>query len=85
MVFWSDDRLRAHLPQDAEIPPEISIDDAVMDGLPVIRGTRVPVYLILELLESGQTISEILREYSWLTESQVRAAIRFGSLLASVR
>ena len=50
----------------------------VMDGLPVIRGTRIAVYLILEMLEAGLTIDQIVTEYPHLTLDQVRAAVRFA-------
>jgi len=83
--FWDSESIRGHLPPGEDIPPDISIDPQVMDGLPVIRGTRVPVYIILELLEAGLSIADILREYPWLSEEQVRAAIRFGSLIAACR
>ena len=49
-----------------------------MDGLPVIRGTRIAVYLILEMLEAGLTIDQIVTEYPHLTLDQVRAAVRFA-------
>ncbi|MEK7731358.1 MAG: DUF433 domain-containing protein, partial [Planctomycetota bacterium] len=50
-------------------------DPQVMDGLPVIRGTRIAVYLILEMLEAGLTIDQIVTEYPHLTADQVRAAV----------
>ncbi|MEK7757099.1 MAG: DUF433 domain-containing protein [Planctomycetota bacterium] len=49
-----------------------------MDGLPVIRGTRIAVYLILEMLEAGLTIDQIVTEYPHLTADQVRAAVRYA-------
>ena len=53
-------------------------DPQVMDGLPVIRGTRIAVYLVLEMLESGMTIDQIVTEYPHLTADQVRAAVRYA-------
>lgn len=53
-------------------------DPEVMDGLPVIRGTRIPVYLILEMFEAGLGIPDILREYPHLNADQVRAAVRYA-------
>ena len=53
-------------------------DPQVMDGLPVIRGTRIAVYLILEMLEAGLTIEQIVVEYPHLTADQVRAAVRYA-------
>ena len=54
----------------------IETDPDVMDGLPVITGTRVPVYVILEMLESGLSLDAIHEEYPHLTMDQLRAAVR---------
>ncbi|HDH44468.1 MAG TPA: DUF433 domain-containing protein [Thermococcus sp.] len=56
----------------------------VLGGKPVIKGTRVPVYLILELLGVGLTIEDILKEYPELTKEDVLDAIKFASKLAKV-
>ena len=52
--------------------------------MPVIKGSRVPVYLILELLGVGLTIEDILKEYPELTKEDVLDAIKFASKLAKV-
>jgi len=56
----------------------------VLGGKPVIKGTRIPVYLILELLGAGLSIEDILKEYPELTKEDVLDAIRFASKLAKV-
>jgi len=56
----------------------------VLSGKPVIKGTRVPVYLILELLGAGLSIEDILKEYPELTKEDVLDAIKFASKLAKV-
>jgi len=48
-------------------------------GKPVIRGTRIPVYFILELLANGWSVDDILREYPHLTREDVLAAIRYAA------
>jgi len=50
-------------------------------GKPVIRGTRIPVYLIVELMASGMDIGEVLREYPELKEEDVKAALLYASRL----
>jgi len=61
----------------------IAVDQEIMDGLPVIKGTRIPVYIILELIEAGYSQSRILSEYPALKEYDIKAALRFASLVTS--
>ena len=58
-----------------EINPEIAC------GKPVIKGTRITVKLVLELLANGWNIEDIMEEYN-LTEEQVKAAIEYAEYLA---
>ncbi len=61
----------------------IEINPKKLGGKPVIKGTRIPVYLILEMLANGMSIDEILREYPELTEEDIREAIRYASQILS--
>lgn len=63
----------------------ISIDPKVCFGRPVIKGTRIWVSLILDLLASGDGIDTILQEYPQLTYEDVLACIAFGAEAASDR
>jgi uncharacterized protein (DUF433 family) len=51
----------------------------VLRGKPVIKGTRIPVYLIVELMASGMSEAEILKEYPDLSREDVRAALQYAS------
>ena len=51
-------------------------DPEIMVGKPTIEGTRITVEFILNLVEHGQTIHEIMDGYD-LTEDQVKSAIRY--------
>jgi len=53
----------------------------VLGGKPVIKGTRIPVDLLLELLASGMSIKEILQEYPELSEESIKTALEFSSRL----
>jgi uncharacterized protein (DUF433 family) len=55
----------------------ISIDPNVAFGRPCIRGTRIWVSLILDLLAHGTSVKEILGEYPQLVEDDIRAAIAY--------
>jgi uncharacterized protein (DUF433 family) len=57
----------------------ISIDPAVCGGKPCIRGTRIWVSLLLDLLASGLSEAELLAEYPNLTHQDVLAAIAYGA------
>jgi uncharacterized protein (DUF433 family) len=57
----------------------ISIDPKVHSGDPCIKGTRVPVKVIVGSIAEGSTVSEVLREYPTLTKEDVRAALRFAA------
>lgn len=61
----------------------IEIDPRVMFGKPVIRGTRVPVDLILRKLAAGQTLEEILRQHPRLQPEDIRAAQAFAADLVA--
>jgi uncharacterized protein (DUF433 family) len=57
----------------------ISIDPKVMAGKPVIRGTRVPVDLIVRMLAQGIPETDILREYPRLQPEDIRAALTYAA------
>lgn len=60
----------------------IEINPEILLGKPVIKGTRIPVYLILDLLAEGKTFDEILRAYPDLEKQDIYAALYFGGELA---
>ena len=62
-----------------ELSDRVVIDPEVLSGKPDIKGTRIPVYLILELLGSGMTEKEILDEYPTLKEEDIKAALLYAS------
>jgi uncharacterized protein (DUF433 family) len=62
----------------------IWIDPARCGGRPCIRGHRIWVSLVLDLLASGTTIDEIVREYG-ITPEDVQACIAYGSEMARER
>ena len=64
---------------DEELLGRIVLDPNVMVGKPVIRGTRLTVDFILNLLAHGATEKEILKEYKGLTEEDIRACFLFAT------
>ncbi|QJD77840.1 DUF433 domain-containing protein [Spirosoma rhododendri] len=57
----------------------ITSDPTIMFGKPVIRGTRIPVDLILEKLGSGESIPQLLDAYPRATETDLMACLLFAS------
>ena len=65
--------------RNEDLLERITVDPKVMVGKPVIRGTRIPVALILKMLGQGIPTEEILREYPRLERVDIEAAIYIGS------
>jgi uncharacterized protein (DUF433 family) len=64
----------------AEIENRIVRHSEIMLGKPVIRGTRIPVYLIRDLVAAGMTAGEIVDDYPDLTIRDVEAAMAYVEL-----
>jgi uncharacterized protein (DUF433 family) len=69
----------------ANILHRISIDPAVCGGKPCIRGTRIWVSLVLDMLAAGMPEAELRAEYPQLTHEDVLAAIAYGAEAARER
>jgi uncharacterized protein (DUF433 family) len=57
----------------------IEIDPSVMQGKPVVRGTRVPVELLLRKLAEGASYEDLLDAYPRLTADDIRAALAYAA------
>jgi len=57
----------------------IAIDPDVMQGKPVIRGTRISVALLLRKLSEGATPADLLYAYPHLTAEDIRAALAYAA------
>ncbi len=62
-----------------EVSDRIVIDCEILAGKPVIKGTRIPVYLIIELLGNGLSEIEVLRQYPTLKREDIKAALLYAS------
>jgi uncharacterized protein (DUF433 family) len=56
----------------------VEIDPRVCNGRPVIKGTRIPVTIILERIGEGESWESILRSYPELTKEDIQAAIYYA-------
>ncbi|MBN1483306.1 MAG: DUF433 domain-containing protein [Chloroflexia bacterium] len=57
----------------------IEINPDVMLGKPVVRGTRIPVELIIRKLGEGATIADLLDAYPRLTQEGIQAALTYAA------
>jgi uncharacterized protein (DUF433 family) len=62
--------------------PRIAVDPAVCGGRPVVAGTRVRVTDILEMLAGGASTAEIVTDFPYLAEEDVRAALSYAAASA---
>ena len=69
-------------PMANELLDIIDADPAVVHGQARVRGTRIPVSVVLDCLAAGMAEAEIHRQYPSLPENAVRAAVAYGALLA---
>lgn len=68
----------------ARLLNRIETNPNIMFGKPVIRGSRLPVEIILEKLAYGETEDEILKEYPFLKKEDIKAALLFAAKTLSL-
>ena len=61
------------------ITDRIEVNPRVMLGKPVIRGTRIPVELLLRKLSEGAAEADLLEAYPHLTREDIHAAMRYAA------
>jgi uncharacterized protein (DUF433 family) len=60
----------------------ITMDPEVMGGKPCIRGMRVTVGMIVEALAAGRSIEQLLADFPYLEEQDIREALSFAARLS---
>ena len=71
--------------QHEELLKRISIDPNVCFGKPCIRGHRIWVSLILDLLSEGATHADIIKDYPQLDEADIKACLAYGAEMSRER
>ena len=66
-------------PDPLDFNERIVVNPRVLGGQPVVKDTRIPVWLILNLLAYGYTIERVVEAYPSLTVTDVRAALAYAS------
>ena len=64
-------------------PKHVEVRSDVMMGKPCLKGTRVPVYLILEKLAAGETGQDILAAYPQLKPEHIQASLEYAARIAA--
>jgi uncharacterized protein (DUF433 family) len=62
----------------------VAIDPGIVHGNPVVKGTRIPLYVLVEELAEGSSIPEIIEGYPSLDESKIRASLDYVAHLLRV-
>lgn len=65
--------------KDEQLLERIVLDPEIMVGKPVIKGTRLTVDFILNLLAHGMSVAEVLQEYEGLTGEDIQACFLFAT------
>ena len=61
----------------------IRVDSGILCGQPVIKGTRLPVYVIVEAIAAGDTVDDLVVAYPFLNAADVEAALAYAAHLAA--
>ena len=70
------------------MPPQsfdrIESNPDVLSGQPVVRGTRLPVYVIVDAIAEGDSVEDLLEAYAFLERADVQQALHFAARMSRV-
>ncbi len=64
---------------ESELLKRVTVNPKIMLGKPVIKGTRLTVEIIVEKLAYGATLKDLKRDYPFLKEDDIRAALLYAA------
>ena len=64
-----------------EVYTMISSNPEIMHGKPCVKGTRIPVSLVVSMLADGMSEEEILKDYPSLKRSSIKASLKYASMM----
>lgn len=67
---------------EKKIFERISSEPDILHGKPCIKGTRIPVYLIVSLVAEGESVENIIKDYPSITPEDITAALRYAAKLS---
>jgi len=65
-----------------KLPERIEVDPEIMMGKPCVRGTRIPVYVLLQKMAAGETEADLLQAYPQLTKPDLTAVLEYAARAA---
>lgn len=65
-----------------KLPARIEAKPDVMMGKPCVKGTRIPVYLLLQKMGAGETAEHLLMDYPQLEADDLKACLQYAAALA---
>jgi uncharacterized protein (DUF433 family) len=68
---------RKHRKEPAMTFQRITVDSAQMDGVPCIRGLRIPVASVVDMIAAGMTTEDILRDFPVMEREDIAEALRY--------
>lgn len=66
-------------PSSPDVQGRITVDPGILVGKPVVTGTRIPVYLILNLIAHGYDFAQIIEDYPCLQHDDIKAALLYAA------
>ena len=66
-----------------KFPARIDVKSSVMMGKPCVKGTRIPVHLLLEKMAAGESFEQLLAAYPQLAAEDLRACLEYAAALAA--
>lgn len=63
--------------------PRIVSDLSICGGEPTVKGTRIPVHIILSHLAAGENYEEVLKQFPRLTQEDILACLEYAAFLAT--
>ena len=61
----------------------IEINPKILGGKPIIKGTRIPIYVILRMLRGGAGFDQIIQEYPKISVEDIKAALDYSEYLVN--
>jgi uncharacterized protein (DUF433 family) len=66
-----------------KLPERIEINPEIMMGKPCVKGTRIPVHVLLQKIAAGETEAQLLEAYPQLSKADLTAVLEYAARAAA--